>query len=371
MRYYIIAGEASGDLHGSNLIRCLKEVDREAVFRCWGGDLMAAAGAEVVMHYRSLAFMGFSEVIKNLGKIRRNFRFCKEDIREFNPDVVVLIDYPGFNLRMAKFIHNLGIKVFYYISPQVWAWNRSRVYKIKSCVDKMFAILPCEKDFYRKYNYDIDFVGHPLLDAIAGRSGGNPAGFRLEHKLGEKAVIALLPGSRKQEISRMLPVMLSVLPSFPAFTFVVAAAPSIEASFYRNLVRSENVKIVYDHTYDLLEISHAALVTSGTATLETALFRVPEVVCYSGNHLSYLLARMLVKVKYISLVNLIMDRQVVLELIQNNLKRSNLEKELTQLLASGPYRDKMLKDMEELAEKLGGPGASERTAGLMVKYLKG
>lgn len=370
MKYYIISGEASGDLHGANLIRSLKKEDAEADIRCWGGDLMSEAGGKVVMHYEKLAFMGFVEVISNLGKIKKNFSFCKEDVLGYNPDVVVLIDYPGFNLRMAKFFHEKNVKVFYYISPQVWAWNRSRVKKIKKFVDRMFVILPFEKDFYKQYGMEVDFVGHPLLDAIkGGMLTDEKTDFRKEHGLDERDIIAVLPGSRKQEISRMLPVMLKIVSDFPDYQFVLAGAPSISAEYYAPFLQSGNTAVVYNKTYDLLENSKAAMVTSGTATLETALFKVPEVVCYSGNFISYLLARALIKVKYISLVNLIMNKEIVKELIQSDFNEVRLKMELNQLLSEGPYRNTMLKNLEELAEKLGGQGASYRAASLMIRYL--
>ena len=370
MKYYIIAGEASGDLHGANLIRALSRQDEKASFRCWGGDLMKEAGAEVVKHYRDLAFMGFLEVLGNINTIRRNFAFCKKDIVDHRPDVVILIDYPGFNLRMAIYIAEQGIRVFYYISPQVWAWNRSRVHKIKKYVDKMFVILPFEEDFYKEYDFDVDFVGHPLLDAIhTGYQFVEKEEFYRRHGLDDRDIVAILPGSRKQEIKRMLPTMLKAAKSFPDVQFAIAGAPSIEADFYREIAPDTDVQVISGRTYALLRHSKAAMVTSGTATLETALFKIPEVVCYSGNYLSYLLARQLVKVKYISLVNLIMDKLVVKELIQVDFSRKNLVGELKSLLEPGQYRDEMLKNMEELVEKLGGQGASDKAASLMIHYL--
>lgn len=372
MKYYVIAGEASGDLHGANLIKALKTKDEQAVFRTWGGDLMAAQGAEVVKHYRDLAFMGFAEVIMNLRTIMGNFKFCKEDLLAFQPDVLVLIDYPGFNLRMAEFAHQNGIKVFYYISPQVWAWKQSRVHKIKKFVDRMFVILPFETEFYNRFNYNVDFVGHPLLDALGERRKQQPAfdDFTRNNGLGERPLVALLPGSRKQEISKMLPAMLSVVDDFTNYQFVVAGAPSHEISFYQEIIGEKPVKVLSGKTYDILQQASAALVTSGTATLETALFKVPEVVCYTGNKISYYIARMLVKIKYISLVNLIMDRLVIKELIQDDLNYDQLKTELGNLLNDGPYRNEMLKNFDELAEILGGEGASDKTASLMIKYLK-
>jgi len=371
MKFYILAGEASGDLHGSNLIRSIKKIKPEAEIRCWGGDLMKEAGGDVIMHYKNLAFMGFIEVISNLGKIRDNFKFCKADVVKYNPDVVILIDYPGFNLRMAKFFHQKGIKVFYYISPQVWAWNRSRVKKIKQFVDRMFVILPFEKSFYKKYDYEVDFVGHPLLDAIQGGLLTKKEGdFRNENNLADKKIVAILPGSRKQEISRMLPTMLEVAGQFPDYQFILAGAPSIETAFYDKYLKSSNIQVVKNDTYNLLQNSIAAMVTSGTATLETALFKVPEIVCYQGNFLSYLLARALIKVKFISLVNLIMDRKIVEELIQREFNVKRLRAGLKKILKDEKYRNEMLKNMGELAEKLGGQGASDKTASLMISYLE-
>jgi lipid-A-disaccharide synthase len=362
MNYYIISGEASGDLHASNLIKGLKKQDKDAHFRCWGGDLMEREGAVVVKHYRELAFMGFSEVVMNLKTILGNIRFCKEDILEHRPDVLILVDYPGFNLRIAKFAKENNIRVFYYISPQIWAWKQSRVKIIKQYVEKMFVILPFEKGFYSKFSYDVDFVGHPLLDAIEQQ----------EKELAvksEKPLIVLLPGSRKQEIRVMLPLMLSVQKDFPAYVFAVAAAPSIEDDFYRELTSGHQVEIVKGKTYALLKQATAALVTSGTATLETALFGVPEVVCYKGGKISYEIAKRLIKVKYISLVNLIMDREIVKELIQDELNPETIKLELDRLLDEN-IRKKMLNDYAQLKQVLGGSGASEKAAQLMYAYLQ-
>jgi lipid-A-disaccharide synthase len=368
MKYYIIAGEASGDLHASNLIRELKKLDANAEMRGWGGNLMKEQGAEIVKHYRDLAYMGFIEVIANLRTILQNIRFCKEDILNFNPDVIILVDYPGFNLRIASFAKLKGFKVFYYISPQVWAWKQSRVNQIKKHVDKMFVILPFEEKFYSEWNYKVDFVGHPLLDAIEQRQS-NGRMFRQKNGLNEKPVVALLPGSRQQEISTMLPLMLSIKNEFPDYQFVVGAAPSVHEGFYEKLTKNKDVKIVVDQTYDLLENAEAALVTSGTATLETALFEVPEVVCYKGNKFSYYIAWSLVKVDYISLVNLIMGKEIVKELIQDELNKENLKKELEKLLYNNEYRNKIIEKYKILKAKLGGSGASSETAKLMWRYL--
>ena len=366
MRYYLIAGEASGDLHGSNLIKALSEVDQEAAFRCWGGERMRQAGAELVKHYRETAYMGFWEVVRNLKSIYANLHYCRKDIINYKPDVVILIDYPGFNLRIAEFLSKKSIKTFYYISPQVWAWHRSRVKKIKKIVDRMFVILPFEEQFYEEYGYKVDFVGHPLLDAIANRTGENK--LRKRYGLSDKPIIALLPGSRKQEVEQMLPVMLSVCDDFRDYQFIVAGVSNLEKSFYERYIKNADAKLITDSTYDLLEEAYAAFVTSGTATLETALFGVPEVVCYKGGFISYQIGRRLVNVKYISLVNLIMDKEVVKELIQDELTSANLKQELKKLLDE-ERRKQMMTDFEELRKKLGEEGASKRAASLMYNYL--
>lgn len=366
MNYYIIAGEASGDLHGSNLMKALYRKDPEAEFRFWGGDLMAAQGGTLVKHYRDLAFMGFLEVAMNLRTILNNIKFCKEDIRNHQPDVLILVDYPGFNLRIARFAKELGIKVVYYISPQLWAWKEGRVEIIKKYVDEMMVILPFEKDFYKKHGVDSHFVGHPLLDAISSLEDLRAEDFKSENGLNEKEIIALLPGSRKQEVEKMLEIMLSVRPYFKDYQFVIAGAPSLSKEFYGKYV-DENVHFVSNKTYDLLRCSKAALVTSGTATLETALLNVPEVVCYRGSKISYAIAKRLVKnIKYISLVNLIMDREVVKELIQNDLNTNNLVKELKNILET-EKRFEMFRDYELLREKLGGKGASAQAAEVITR----
>jgi lipid-A-disaccharide synthase len=372
MKFYIIAGEASGDLHASNLIKSLKKLKPDSHFRCWGGDLMKAEGVEVVKHYRDLAFMGFAEVAANIRTILQNIKFCKKDILNYKPDALILVDYPGFNLRMAEFAHNAGIKVFYYISPQVWAWKKSRVYKIKKFVDRMFVILPFEKDFYSRYNYPVDFVGHPLLDVIDGLPVKDDNSFRRTNLLSEKPIIALLPGSRKQEISKMLPMMLSVVREFEEYQFVVGGAPSVEKEFYSAMSDGFEVKLISGSTYPLLQNSFAALVTSGTATLETALFKVPEVVCYKGGFISYQIAKRVIDksiIKYISLVNLIMDKEVVKELIQNDLTPEKLISELKGITEDQNRRKQILTDYTELAKKLGGPGASDKTAKIILNHL--
>jgi lipid-A-disaccharide synthase len=372
MKYYIIAGEASGDLHASNLMKAIHKLDGSAMFRCWGGDLMKAQGGELVKHYRELAFMGFSEVAANIRTIIGNIKLCKEDILNDKPDALILVDYPGFNLRIAEFAHNAGFKVFYYISPQVWAWKKSRVFKIRKFVDRMFVILPFEKDFYARYDCEVDFVGHPLLDMIEALPPNVENVFRQKFELSNLPIIALLPGSRKQEISKMLPLMLSVVSRFPDYQFVVAGAPSIEIVFYNNLIRNINVKLISGATHVLLQNSFAALVTSGTATLETALFNVPEVVCYKGSFISYQIAKRVIDpsiIKFISLVNLIMDKEVVKELIQNDLTQWNLTLELNKITADKMIREQLFKDYFQLREKLGGSGASEKTAKLILNYL--
>ena len=370
MKYYIIAGEASGDLHGANLIASLKKKDSRAKIRAWGGNLMKKQGATLVKHYRDLAFMGFVEVLLHLRTILRNLRFCKRDIMRFKPDAIILIDYPGFNMKIAKFAHKHGIKVYYYISPQVWAWKKRRVHTIKEVVDKMLVILPFEKDFYDEYRVDAHFVGHPLLDELSKVRYINKNNFVRQNKLNsKKEIIALLPGSRKQEVGRMLDVMLKVVDKFPEYQFVIGCAPSLPEEYYKSLIGNENVQLVFNKTYQLLQVASAALVTSGTATLETALLYVPEVVCYKGNKISYLIAKNLIKVKYISLVNLIMDKPVVKELIQNDLTPENVEAELKQLLTNHKVQRQLLDDYEDLRYKLGNAGASNNAATIIFDDL--
>ncbi len=369
MKYYIIVGEASGDLHASNLMKEIKARDTEAVFRFWGGDKMLAQGGEIVKHYRDLAFMGFTEVLVNLKTILRNIKLCKENILGFDPDVLILVDYPGFNLRIAEFAREKGLKVIYYISPQVWAWKKGRVKKIRKVVDKMYVILPFEKEFYKSFDYDVDFVGHPLLDVLEDFPFAEKDDFTIRNKLDGRPVIALLPGSRKQEISKMLKVMLTMIPVFSDYQFVIGMAPSVDESFYNKITASYDVKLMVGQTYDLLKNADAAMVTSGTATLETALIGTPEIVCYKGGAISYQIAKRLVDVKYISLVNLIMDREIVQELIQTKLNAENLKNELNILLFDRQYREAMLKNYRELREKLGGSGASAKTAELIQNFL--
>ncbi len=370
MKYYIIAGEASGDLHGANLMKELYKQDTQAEIRFWGGDLMQQTGGTLVKHYRDLAFMGFAEVVQNLKTILNNIKLCKQDIASFKPDVIIFIDYPGFNMRIAKWARTEGYKTHYYISPQIWAWKENRIKAIKRDVDKMYIILPFEKEFYEvKHQYPVEFVGHPLIDAIQNRPVTDKEAFRKENNLDDKPVIALLPGSRKQEIAKMLSVMLSVVDDFPDYQFVIAGAPSQDYSFYEQFLNKRSIHFVSNKTYDLLSIAHAALVTSGTATLETALFKVPEVVCYKGSWISYQIAKRIITLKYISLVNLIMDKEVVKELIQGDFNKKNLKVELQKIL-SPAHREKLLHEYDILEEKLGGVGASENTARLIIQHLK-
>lgn len=350
-------------MHGSNLIKALREVDPSAQVRCWGGDLMKQAGGTLVKHYKEMAFMGFLEVLMNLHTIFRNIAFCKKDIESFNPDSIVFIDYSGFNLRIAKWAKEKGYKTNYYISPQIWASREGRIKKIKRDIDTMHVILPFEKEFYeKKHHYPVNFVGHPLIDAISNRPEVKEPVFREKFKIDpHKPIIALLPGSRKQEVQKMLSLMLSITKDFPDYEFVIAGAPSLESQFYEPYLKGNNVKMVKNQTYNLLSISHAALVTSGTATLETALFGVPQVVCYKANWISYQIAKRIITLKYISLVNLIMKKEVVTELIQNDLNTNRLKKELQAILA-GTKREEIQKDYRLLRQQLGGIGASKNTA---------
>ncbi len=366
MKYYLIAGEASGDLHGSNLVKHLKQLDARAHIRCWGGDLMQAEGATVVKHYRDLAFMGFIEVIQNLPTILKNLKFCKQDIASYQPDVIVLIDYPGFNIKIAGWAKKNGFKVVYYISPQVWAWKEKRVHTIKRTVDKMLVILPFEKDYYKKFNYEVDYVGHPLVEVIDAFQSSVK-----QNLASDKKIIALLPGSRKQEISVKLPIMLQVSNAFPGFQFMVAKAPGQDGSFYQPFMEPyNNVSMVSGQTYNLLSQASAALVTSGTATLETALFGVPEVVCYKGSPISYSIAKRVIKIKYISLVNLIMDRPVVKELIQHELTAENCIRELNDLLYNSQRRTQLQNDYQELKTLLSQGGhASANAAKIIFEFV--
>ena len=367
MKYYIIAGEASGDLHASNLMKALIEKDQNAEIRFWGGDLMEEVGGTLVKHYRELAFMGFVEVLMNIRTIFSNIKFCKKDILTFKPDVLILIDYPGFNMRIAEFAKKEDIKVHYYISPQIWAWKENRINQIKRDVDEMYVILPFEKDFYeKKHHFPVHFVGHPLIDAIANRSQVGIQKFRETYQLTNKPIIALLPGSRKQEIKKMLSIMLKMANKFTDYEFVIAGAPSQDYEFYKPFIKQKNVQFISNKTYDLLSVSYAAIVTSGTATLETALFKVPEIVCYKGSWISYQIGKRLVNIKYISLVNLIMDKEVVKELIQDEFNEKTLEIELHKILED-KKREELFLNYFELEKKLGGKGASKKVAELICK----
>jgi len=370
VKYYIIAGEASGDLHASNLMKAIKQKDADAEFRFWGGDLMQQQGGNLVKHYRDLAFMGFAEVLMNLRTIFGNISFCKKDIVWWNPDVLILVDYPGFNLRIAEFAHKKGFRVVYYISPQVWAWKRGRVKKIKKVVDKMLVILPFEQEFYAGYGMKVSFVGHPLPDALQQEKHLPKKEFLKENSLPDKPVIALLPGSRKQEVAKMLRIMLQTVSHFPNYEFIIAGVPTLGKQFYNEFLVNDSVKVIFNKTHDILFHADAALVTSGTATLETALIGTPQVVCYKGNWLSYNIAKQVIKVKYISLVNLIMDRLVVKELIQHELTAENLISELNLLLSNKKFRQKQLADYDELRAILGKSGASEKAAEIITRFTK-
>ena len=369
MKYYIISGEASGDLHGSKLIEALKKKDIRAHIRCWGGDLMQNSGGKLVKHYKELAFMGFWEVITNLKTILRNIKFCKKDILAFNPDVIIYIDYPGFNLRISKWAKKRGFKNHFYISPQVWAWKENRVHQMKRDLDELYVILPFEKEFFKeKHQFSVKYVGHPLLDWVLHLK--KPTGFLTKNHLSEsKPLIALLPGSRLQEIKKILPNYLTVTKFFPQYEFVIAGAPGIAPNEYARFLKNEQVKLIYNQTHDLLMHSKAALVSSGTATLETALFNVPQVVCYRSSFLSYHIAKRLVKLKFISLVNLILNREVVKELIQNSFTPYELKKQMAFILSDDGQKQ-LKADYQSLRLILGKGGASKKTAELIFKAIK-
>ncbi|MEO0059516.1 MAG: hypothetical protein RLZZ312_1163 [Bacteroidota bacterium] len=362
MKYYIIAGEASGDLHGSNLMKELFKIDSNATIRFWGGDLMQNVGGTLIKHYRELAFMGFLEVILNIKTIFKNIVFCKKDIVNFRPDVIIFIDYPGFNMRIAKWAKTKNFKTHYYIAPQIWAWKENRIKDIKRDFDALYVILPFEKQFFEdKHQFPVKFVGHPLIDAIANNSYQKLDDFVSANRLTGKPIIAILPGSRKQELSKMLSIMLSVADDFHNYDFVIAGAPSQDFEVYKPFLNRKNVFFVANKTYDLLSNATAALVTSGTATLETALFKVPEVVCYKVSWLSYQIAKRLITLKYISLVNLIMDQEVVKELIQDDCNKNEIKAALQNILDI-QNRDILINKYNDLANKLGGKGASKKTA---------
>ncbi len=367
-RLFIISGEASGDLHGANLIKALKQRNPNLVIEGWGGDLMKAEGMKLQKHYKELAFMGFIEVLMNIRTILMNFKRCKAQISSFKPDAVIMIDYPGFNLRMAKWTKKKGIKSLYYISPQIWAWKQNRVHQIKANVDRMYTILPFESGFYKKFNVEVDYVGHPLLDEISNRKSLDVEQFKKKNNLSHKPIIAVLPGSRTQEIKRLMTVMLSAAKAFPNYQIVIAGAPGKTKPDYEAYL-NDSVHLLFDQTYDLFKAAEAGWVTSGTATLEAALHRMPQVVVYKTSNISYQIAKRLVKIKYISLVNLIMDQEIVKELIQKEANTQALISGLKPLLKGGNSREKMISDYDRLIEKLGSSGASEKTAELMLGRL--
>ncbi|WP_114783364.1 lipid-A-disaccharide synthase [Botryobacter ruber] len=369
MRYYIIAGERSGDLHASNLIKQLRKQDPEAEIRGWGGDMMQEAGMDLVKHYRDMAFMGFAEAIANIFKILGFLKECKADINTFQPDVIILVDYAGFNMRIARFAKANGFKVFYYISPKIWAWNQGRVHTIKKLVDRMFVIMPFEEDFYARFDYKVDYIGNPVSDSVTDHVADT--NFRAKNRLtNNKPIIAILPGSRRQEIESMLHVMLSIIPYFRDFQFIVAGVSNLPKSHYEQYNKDPNIKIIYDQAYDLLAHAKAALVTSGTATLETALFNVPQVVCYKTSAISYAIAKRLIKVPYISLVNLIADKPVVTELIQDDFTPKKIVAELKKILFDSFFIKEQKADYARVREKIGNFRTAERAAELMVNYLK-
>lgn len=363
MKYYLIAGEASGDMHGANLIKAIHQLDPHAEFRGWGGDRMEAVGLHLEKHYRDTAYMGFIEVVKNLRTILKNIEACQNDIEDNQPDALILIDYPGFNMRIAKWVKEKmpDLRVYYYISPQVWAWKSNRVHTLKKVVDKMFVILPFEKDFYRKYNFEVDYVGHPLIDDLDGESEINSP----------EKIIALLPGSRAQEIERHLEIMASVFSEYPEHRFIVAGVSTVNKSLYDQVLKQyPRLELVLDNPRSVLKKAAAALVASGTATLETALMGIPQVVCYKGSFISYHIAKRLVKIKYISLVNLVVDRPLIKELIQNDLNSDNLKRELDKLLFDKNYREEIFDGYKSMRKLLGGPGASKRLAHLILRDLE-
>ena len=368
MKYYLIAGERSGDFHAAHLMRELRGQDDAAQFRFWGGDQMQAVGGELVRHYQDLAIMGFVEAATSVLKFRGYLKQCQADLLAYQPDVLILVDYAGFNLRMAKVAKDHGIKVFYYISPKIWAWNQGRVEKVKARVDRMFVILPFEEAFYQKFGYQVDYTGNPTADAVAEFQPA-PDFFERNHLDPNRPIIAVLPGSRKQEIEEMLHEMIAILPGFQEYQFVVAGVSNLDPNYYAHFERN-GIRFLFEQTFDLLSHATAALVTSGTATLETALFDVPQIVCYRTSNLSYAIGKMVIKVPYISLVNLIAGRAVVKELIQNDFNARNLLDELKTMLTNDGYMARIKAGYAELREKLGQQQAARKTAELMVKYLK-
>ena len=372
MKYYIISGEASGDLHGSNLMKAIYRQDPNAEIRFWGGDLMQSVGGTMVKHIRDLAIMGFVEVVAHLRTVLANIKLCKQDILAFNPDAVIFIDYPGFNLRIAKFTHSHGFKNFYYISPQVWAWKKGRIKTMRKVLDKMFVILPFEKSFYDKNNVsNVDYVGHPLLDAVADfKSVNKEDDFRKQHNLDDRPIIALMPGSRKMELCKMMPTMADLASRHPEYNFVIAGMTLLGDSFYKPFLTSENVTLVYNQTYLLLQSAFAGVITSGTATLEAALFHLPQVVCYRANAFTVALAKRFAKVNYISLVNLIADKPVVRELIQKDLNKNTLETEFSKITKDKNNRMAMIAEYENIEKMLGSKGVSDKAVEAILKTLK-
>ncbi|MBO5406290.1 MAG: lipid-A-disaccharide synthase [Bacteroidales bacterium] len=375
MRYFIIAGEASGDLHGSNLIKGIREMDKEAQIRCWGGDLMKEAGAELIRHYKEGAIMGFVEVVANLGKLAKNLQDCKNDIVKYNPDAVILIDYPGFNFRIAKFAKERGMRVFYYIAPKVWAWKEKRVHKLKKYVDRLFIIFPFEIEYFKKWGIDAIYRGNPLLDSVDNHSSSEESKEAFEQRCGigsAEKTVALLAGSRRSEIKYLLPRMMQVAGRYPEYRFLMACAPSMEREFYEGIIgnKCSNIKLLFGETYSILRHSDAAIISSGTASLEAALIGVPQVVCYGGNEISYQIARSVVKLKYISLANLIMDKGLFKELIQHDCTPQKISAELDNLLGNSAYREKMLADYRDVRNILGGKGASAKVASAMIEELE-
>lgn len=371
MKYYLVAGEASGDLHGSNLMKAIRQFDPQADFRYFGGELMQQQGGVLVKHYRDMAFMGLFMVLANLCTILRNMKRCKNDIAAYSPDAVILVDFPGFNLKIAEYAHKKGFRVLYYISPKIWAWRKSRVHSIRKYVDKMYVLLPFEVEFYRQYGVEAEYLGNPVVDAVAAalQQPVDREYFLRTNSLSEKPIIALLPGSRRQEISKCLPEMMAAAASFPAYQFVIAGAPSMDRSFYEKFPGSKQIPIIFGKTYDLLRNSYAAVVVSGTATLETGLFGVPQVVIYKPGILTYRIGILFVKIRFFSLVNLFMDKPAVKELLQFDLAEK-IAGELTLLTSDAAYRREMLQMYEQLREKAGEPGTSARVAEKMVAYLR-
>lgn len=379
MKYYLVAGEASGDLHGANLIKGLKLLDGNAEFRCWGGDLMAAEGAHLVKHYKESAIMGFVEVLANIRKIGRNLKECKHDIINYSPDVLILIDYPGFNLRIAEFAKERGIKVFYYIAPKVWAWKEKRVHKLKKFVDRLFIIFPFEIEYFKKWGIDAIYKGNPLLDSVDNYPSATESKelFCKRYNLNANLpIIALLAGSRRNEITYLLPRMAEVVKQYPNYQFIIAGAPSIEEDLYKSVLAksgienlSGRIRLIKGETYSILRHARAAIISSGTASLEAALIGTPQVVCYGGNEISYRIAKKLVKLKYISLANLIMNKQLFKELIQHECTPEFIIKELNRLTGDEDYRKEMMNNYALVREVLGGKGASAKVAGAMIEEL--